>query len=306
MVMNKPIFVIGCPRSGTTLLASLMKATLYGAPVETHFITKYYKKLESYGDLSFKDNFSRLLRDILAERPVMQWKLDIDIQSFYDELDDFSYKKITDRLCMKMAETKGYRAWGDKTPHYILNLDIIYRLFPDSKYIYIVRDGRDVALSLLEREWGPANIYDCAVSWKDYNAETSTLDKINNKGQLYTVKYEDLLDDAETIVPEIYKFLSVEFDKEEISRLLGTIKKGNYNKWKRKMSPSQIKVFENVAGDTLKRFGYETSYGERPVNTLLRNAYALHALFVRAKFLFKINVIDGIKIKFFGKEPFAE
>lgn len=306
MHMNKPIFIIGCPRSGTTLLASLVSATVYGAPVETHFITKYFKMLDSYGDLSVKKNFSLLLNDILAERPVMQWKLDSDVDRFYDELDSFRYEHIADRICMKMAEKKGYGAWGDKTPHYIKDLDIIYKLFPESKYIYIIRDGRDVALSLLEREWGPANIYDCAQIWKAHNVKSATLEKIESNGQLYTLKYEDLLDNAEEIVLGIYKFLDVEYDKKEVTRLLRTIKKGNYNKWKKRMSPGQIKVFENVAADTLKRFGYETSNEESEIDGLMKAAYSCHKIIMRAKFLFKTNVIDGIKIRYFGKEPFAE
>jgi hypothetical protein len=304
--MKHPIFILGCPRSGTTVLASLLNNTGYGRPVETHFITKYFKKLESYGDISVKRNFSCLMKDILAERPVMQWKLGIDIEEFYSELDNFSFGHIVDQICMKMAGKKGNEVWGDKTPRYILDLDIIYKLFPDSKYFYIIRDGRDVALSLLEREWGPENILDCAELWKAHNAERAALDEIDGKGHLYVIRYEDLLDNAENIVPEIYEFLDVEYDKGEVSRLAGTVKKGNYNKWKKRMSPGQVRIFENVSADTLKRFGYETSYEERPITGFIKCFYTLHRMLFRAKYLFKINVIDGIKIKYFDKEPFAD
>ena len=304
--MKNPIFILGCPRSGTTMLASLLNNTDYGRPVETHFITKYYKKLESYGDLSNKENLFRLLRDILSERPVMQWKIKIDFDKFYDELEEFSYRYVVHELCMKMALKKGYKMWGDKTPCYLVDIDIIYELFPESKYIHIVRDGRDVALSLLERDWGPRNILSCAELWKSYNAPSSLIDELKNQKQLYFVRYEDMLDNADKILPEVYEFLEEEYDRKDLDKLIGKIKKGNYNKWNKKMNARQIKVFESVAANTLKRFGYETSYEESEVGVFTKALYEVHELFMRAKFLFKVNVIDGIKIKFFGKQPFAD
>ena len=304
--MKKPLFILGCPRSGTTLLASLLNNTDYGRPVETHFITKYFRKLDSYGDISIKRNLNRLLRDILNERPVMQWKLKVDIDRFYNQLENFTYSEVVNKLCFMMAEKKGFKSWGDKTPRYIFDLDIIYKLFPESKYLYIVRDGRDVALSLMNVPWGPKNIYTCAEYWKKCNADNSTLDELGNSGKFYFLRYEDLLDQSERILPEIYHFLGEDYDQAKIKDLTRRIKKGNYNKWKKRMSPRQVEMFEMVAANTLKRLGYETTYEEGGINGLISNAYRLHEALMKAVFLFRINVIDGIKIKYFGKEPFAE
>ncbi len=305
--MMKSIFILGCPRSGTTLLASLLNNTGNGRPVETHFITKYFKKLESYGDISVKKNFSVLMKDILAERPVMQWNLSINVDEFYDELNNnFSYNHIVDQLCMKMARKKGFEAWGDKTPHYLRDIGILFKLFPDSKYIYIVRDGRDVALSLLEKPWGPNNIFTCAEVWRKYNAPNEIIEGMKQRNRLYFIRYEDLLDNAARIVPDIYKFLDEEYNESKMRDLIGRIRKGNYGKWKSKMNTRQIKLFESVAANTLERFGYETSYEESDIGGLTKAVFNSHELFMRAKFLFKTNVIDGIKIKFLGKEPFAD
>lgn len=304
--MKNPIFILGCPRSGTTLLASLLKHSCYGEPVETHFITKYYRKLDCYSPLDNKDNFKHIIRDILKERAVMQWKLQIDLDKFYNELAKISYQDIVNKICMLRAEHKGYKSWGDKTPHYFRNLDILYKLFPDSRYIYIVRDGRDVALSLLEKPWGPNNILTCARLWKEYNAPNDIIKELKNMGHLYFVRYEDLLDNAERIMPEVYKFLDEEYNEGKMQGLIGRIRKGNYGKWKTKMDTRQIKLFENIAANTLKRFGYETTYEEADIGRFTKTVYNFHELLMKTKFLFKTNVIDGIKIKFFGKEPFVE
>ncbi|MBI5742120.1 MAG: sulfotransferase [Nitrospirae bacterium] len=304
--MKQPLFILGCERSGTTLLASLLQCSSYGELVETHFITKYYKHLDNYGNLRDKNNLTKLLKDILKTRSVMQWKIRIDLDRFYEELEEFSYREIVHNLCMKMARKNGNRLWGDKTPHFTLDVDILYEIFPNSKYIFIVRDGRDVALSLLNEPWGEHNIFTCAERWNKYNRSNQILEQLNNQKQLFFLRYEDLLDNAEKILRDLYKFIDEEFHEKEMNKLIKGIRKGNYNKWKSTMSERQIKVFENTAADTLKRFGYETTYDETGINGFMKAAYHVHESIMKVNFLFRTNVIDGIKIRYFGKEPFAD
>lgn len=303
--MNQPIFVLGCPRSGTTLLARLLADTIYGSPVETHFITKYYKKLDLYGDLKDKRAFRSLVRDILGERPVMQWNLTVDIDQLYESMAVYDYAEIVNRICMLRVEVNGPMSWGDKTPDYLLDVDILYTLFPDSKYIYIVRDGRDVALSLLDREWGPNNVYGCATYWKACNTDHATLKVLRSSGQLYSLRYEDLLLEADRIVPELYRFLGEEENAHDIARLVAEIKPTNSNKWKVAMTPSKIELFERLAGNTLDKFGYETSHRERGVNKLSEAWYRFGDAFQKGLFLVKTNTIDAIKIKYFNHDPFG-
>lgn len=307
MEKSSQIFILGAPRSGTTFLASLLDLTYFGKPVETHFITKYYKLLDSYGDISQKKNFTKLISDILDERAVQQWKLNLDIDALYSELDgNYEFSNIADKLCLKRNNQLGLNAWGDKTPHYLNDFEIIYKLFPDAKYMYIVRDGRDVALSLLEKNWGPNNIYACASYWKKLNVQRDTFKTLEDNGQLISLSYENLLDDIENNVAKIYEFLGQEVSESEIKRICAPVKKGNYNKWKKKLNKQQIRIFDYVAADTLNRFGYQTFDQQKEVNVLNRLMYVLHDNLVWLEFMFHTNVIDGFKIKFLGKEPFAE
>lgn len=301
------VFILGAPRSGTTFLSSLLENTRYGVPVETHFITKYYKKLDRYGDLAKPANFRRLLGDILVERPIQQWRLGLDIDEFYYSLDgDYRYANIVDRLVLRREALKGYRAWGDKTPHYLGNVGILYTLFPDAKYIYIVRDGRDVALSLLQKNWGPNNVMRCAEYWTGLNEQAETLDRIRERGNLWELSYEGLIEETEPHIDRVYGFLGESIDEATKTRLVRSVKGSNYNKWKTRMTTDQIRTFESVAGATLKRFGYEIRTDCRPLPAWKSLFYRLHDRYRRALFLFEINVIDGIKIRYFGKEPFNE
>jgi hypothetical protein len=305
--MNKQIFILGAPRSGTSFLASLLKKTDYGAPFETHFITKFYKKLANYGNINEYQNYQDLLIDILNERAVKQWKLNIDYEKFFDELGPkFTYSQLVNNICLKASQQKGFNSWGDKTPHYLADIDILYELFPDAKYIYIIRDGRDVTLSLLEKDWGPNNVYYCAKYWASLNQRSPSLDSLKLSQNLYQLKYEDLLDNVEGYVKEIYSFLNLEYDDAELRELTSTVKSGNYNKWKKRMTPRQINTFDRIASKTLKRFGYEQTTEEEPVSSIWKIIYFSHNALFRIRYLFILNVIDGIKIKFFGKEPFAE
>jgi len=304
---NKQIFILGAPRSGTTFLASLLEFTDYGKPFETQFITKYYKLLHKFGDLSIKNNLSKLLDKILKERAVQQWKLDLDLDDFYLNLDgNFGFSNIVNNLLLIRNSQFGKQGWGDKTPHYLGDFEKIYDLFPNAKYIYIVRDGRDVALSLLEKEWGPNNIYSCAIYWKRLNKRRGLFNRLEVNGQLLILRYEDLLDYTDEYVRKIYSFLSQNIDESELVEISSTVKAGNYYKWQKKLSNRQIKIFDSVASNTLKRFGYRINYPENGVNFMIEILYKLHNQANYYICLFKINIIDGFKIKFLGKEPFAE
>ena len=305
-MLHAPVFILGCPRSGTTFLAELLKFTSYGKPFETRFIAKFGKKLSLYGDITQKENFHKLVTDISKERAVLQWGVNIDPDIMFKELVVLDYVHICDYICRLKSDKKGYKHWSDKTPIYLLDLDIIYSLFPHSKYIFIVRDGRDVALSLLEKPWGPNNFFSCAASWKKYNSPNTILDELEEKKQIFSLRYEDLLDNVEEIVPQLYNFIGEKFHDEKVASLVNKTKHGNYNKWKTQMSFRQIKLFENIAGNTLNKFGYETQHKERRLNTSIKLFYKIHEQVAKAMYLFKLNIIDAVKIRVLGKEPFAE
>jgi hypothetical protein len=302
------IFILGAPRSGTTFLASLLSDTIYSAPFESHFITKYFKKIESYGDLDIKKNFEKLVADILNERPVKQYVSEISTDEFYQWLgDNRSYANIVNYICSRMLDGNGGHrsSWGDKTPHYLLDLDIVYHLFPNAKYIYIVRDGRDVALSLLKKDWGPSNIYSCAKLWSNYNSvHSSIVQTLVSQNQLIRVKYEDLASKTEDTISDIYDFLEIELDPDALSLLATSMRKGNHDKWKTVMTSNQKNTFNSVASETLQEFGYEVHKTPVKVSSALRCLYVIHNKLCFFLFLFKANTWDFVKIKYFNMQPF--
>ncbi len=304
------LFILGSPRSGTTFLASLLRGTRFGAPIESHFILKYLDRLDGRTRIASVAEFEGLVRDLLRERPVMQWDLDVTPRTLREASGaadaPVEYARLVDALFLSRAEARGRSAWGDKTPHYLDRVGDLDRLFPDARYLYIVRDGRDVALSLLEKPWGPNNIHACAVQWARMNAPSRTLDELRRQDRLHFVRYEDLLRRPEEHLQAIGAFLDERFDAAEMERLARTAKPANVLKWKATMPVSQARTFESVARGTLERLGYETNHPDATTAPVAAHAYRLHDRAAWMAFMAKTNLLDGFRIRFLGKAPFAE
>ena len=309
--MKQNLFILGSPRSGTTFLASLLRPTEYGSPFETQFILKYHDKLNSYGDITQLSRLTRLINDISKERAIAQWGVKFNPEVVKKALgDEFSYTEFVNYICTQLMKKKGKSKWGDKTPHYLLKLNQLVNLYPNAKYLYIVRDGRDVALSLLKKPWGPNNIYKCAEQWAAANnsEQQLLLNALKDKGQLLYIKYEELLDKTEQECCRIYKFLGddIENHREMVDGLIAKTMSGNHAKWKTQMTPQQILTYEAVAKCSLLYHNYKLVNPEPQLPDSKVFGYKLHDRFMYLKHMFVMNVIDGMKIKFLGKQPFNE
>ena len=302
----EPLFVLGCPRSGTTLLAELLAATPWGKPTETMFIDRYYRRLDIYGDLSDAAALERLAADVLAERSVQQWKLGWSAEELVQAVQTPTYRGLIDAVMGRRAALRGTAGWGDKSPHYTRNLDALLSLFPQSRYVFIVRDGRDVALSLLGRRWGPNNLFCCAEYWVDYHRPSAELSALEQSGQLHRIRYESLLETPQEQVAELYAFLGHQVDTRRIAELTASIRPGNKEKWRSKLTRGQIDLFDRVAAETLERFEYPVSRQAAPVGGFTRWRYHLHDKAARLVELAYANTIEAARIRWMGAQPFAD
>jgi hypothetical protein len=299
-----PLFIIGSPRSGTTMLAQLLADSPWGEPFETHFIPKYCRVAARLGSLSNREAFLRVARQILDERPIRQRQLDIDLDRLFDSRTSWTYAQLANEIGLASARKHGHPSWGDKTPDYITDVALLHELFPDSKMIYIVRDGRDVALSLMRESWGPANVYTCATKWAREN-RPGGIEAVRAKSLLHEVRYEELLHDPATVLARVLTFLECEVTQERIRGLASTVNRHNCDKWKYEMTAAHIELFEQVAGDTLRQFGYQVGAAPRAVGAVRAMTYRAHNSWKHWRNLFVMNVVDTIRIGWLGKEPFA-
>lgn len=300
-----PMFVLGCPRSGTTLIGGFLLPSVWGNAVETHFITKY-AAIALQSDLSKPDIFKRIAGKIIRERPIMQWAIPWDLDELYHSTEPKSYPELVNQICLARSRKLGFSRWADKTPHFSFQVPLIASLFPNAKFIFIYRDGRDVANSLLERKWGPNNIWAAAKYWGTCCNALIESENIIPKNRLLSIRYENLLEAPEPILQRLLEFLEYQATNEQIEQMASRVRGNNSNKWKTTLSEKSIQIFERTAGDVLRKLGYETSAELPPINPLVRSAYSAHDSLTWAKHMFDQNILDAIRIKYLGKQPFDE
>lgn len=291
---SAPIFIVGCPRSGTTLLLRLIRDYLdIGFGRDDGRFIRYRNLLEYYGDLEQDENLARLLHDIFADDAFRRRFKDLSLEpgQVISALEERTFSEFVRLIYAAFALAQGKSRWGGKTPQYVFHIAGLSEMFPDAKFIHIVRDGRDVALSLFGMPWGaPRNCYTAAKYWQERvdAAQASGADLGAEK--YLEIKYERLLSDPVGVFQKIVDFGCFDVDRDQVlarfgKDMLAALRKDNMGKWKTRLPPSQIGVFEQVAGAKLAELGYEVRNCHLIGQSLRRDRelyYRLHNLLSRA------------------------
>ncbi|MFQ5352993.1 MAG: sulfotransferase, partial [Candidatus Binatia bacterium] len=296
IVTGAPVFIVGCPRSGTTLLRNLLRAhPNLAIPDESHFIPAFYRK---FGDPATSEEAIRIARDILRLQFIVEWDLDLNAQAFAGCR---SFREIVDRLFSAWAAAKGKPRWGDKTPHYARHMPLLAELFPQCRIIHILRDGRDVALSWLRIGFGPNNLYSAARAWERSVRAARNDSTLLPEGSYCEIRFEDLVANPESALREICTFIGESFDPAVLkpsplpesgarrysytpNPLLGVdqavrrrsgIISSNTGGWREMLSDAEKLLFDSTAGELLEEIGYETGSRRRQVSGIEHLAWGV-------------------------------
>lgn len=293
-----PVFIVGAPRSGTTMLQfRLRNHPRISLPTgESHFIVTLYRNQEKYGDLSCLENIRQVLRAMHAQnRSFLETDLHglkFDIDSLANELHvegRHTLPAIISGLFEKNARGEGKVRWGDKTPYYVMHLPKLLEWFPDAQFIHLIRDGRDVALSLFGRQhdFHVYNTWFAAEYWESYVEKGHIQGSSLPSDQYLELRYEDLIAQPEDTMKKLCAFLGEDYSADlfDVATADGPSKTplvhkplqaDNAGKWRGKMTQSQIEAFEGVAGNTLREFGYDLISPCKPPAFATKAAYRLH------------------------------
>ena len=166
------------------------------------------------------------------------------------------------------AATRGKPRYADKTPHYVSHLSLLAARFPEARFVHVVRDGRDVALSLLDVPWGPDTIEEAALHWRRRVLEGRAA---GLPGDRYReVRYEALVADPERELRALAAWLELDYDASMLAypdrsltvphpehhRWLGLAPTPGLRDWRRDMGSEDAARFAAVAGDALGELGY--------------------------------------------------
>lgn len=270
-----PIFV-GRGRSGTTLFRAIFDSHPDMAiPPESPFLVSLaYKRRRYESSMGFdKDAF---VADLVTHRRFELWDQDEEvIRDCMAETAPQDYAQAVRAIYGLYARTRGKQRYADKSPRTTGSIALLAHLFPEARFIHIVRDGRDVALSHLEVDFGSDDIVDAALDWRREVGACRRSGQRLGATRYREIRYEDLIDDPERCVRGVCDFIHLEFDGamlryfERADDLVGTTPTPSAHRglflpptkglrdWRRQMSEEDAATFEILAGSLLGSLGYE-------------------------------------------------
>lgn len=274
-----PIFMIGTQRSGSNLLRLMLnQLTEIASPHPPHILERMQPLVDKYGDLNDKENFSQLVDDVckLIELNPVEWQdVTLDRNSIIRRCKKHrSLAAVYGAVYDLYAESNKAKTWCCKSLINIHFIDIIENYFKSPRYIYLYRDGRDVALSFQKAVVGEKHIYNIAKDWAETQEKAIDLMRHVAPERIFCVSYEHLTSKPREVASELCKFLGVEYNDSMMdfyktsearnaansSKLWGNVTSpvmsNNSGKYKAEMPADEIRIFESVAGHVLDKLGY--------------------------------------------------
>lgn len=288
-----PLFILGNPRSGTSLFRIMLTShPNICIPPECGFIQWWFTKYKNWSihDSSNPIEIAKYIEDLASSKKIETWNLD------YTELNQLiitskpkNYAELSLSVLQQFCDQQNKNAiyLGDKNNYYIHHLDVIKQIFPLAKYIAIIRDGRDVACSYKNinilkttskyKPILPSDIESIAKEWGKNNKAILNFGETIGSENFCYIKFEDLLTDSEVILKSICDFLNIDFsinmlkyaelnktNKLEPDQLMDWKKKTylapdatGISKYKMELTEKDIEIFQSINSELLGLLGYD-------------------------------------------------
>lgn len=274
---SAPVFVVGMNGSGTTMLLDSLgrHPALYAFPKETRLIPYLMSRVSTYGDLKVDANFQRLWDDArgLAVFRDTNGNAPIPLPATWRDYPR-TLAAILDAIFGYFAARENKHRWCEKTPQHVQHLVSLSQQFPAAKFIHVIRDGRDCAVSF-HRRWlrrPELTIF----RWKKVVAIGREQGRQLGTDRYLETRYEDLTTDPEQSLRRISTFLAEAFNEATLEsaqpylQTSGTEGKrglqANSGKWQSYFSPRIQQRLERIAGRTLAGCGYVTQCPDGDAN----------------------------------------
>lgn len=269
-------FIVGCPRSGTTLIRVMLNESSNLALFpESRIVARYARHRTRY-ERSDGFDVARFAMDVLNHEKAFQWKL--DDENFRRQLGKdkpTDYPEAVRSLFRAFAGQHGKTLYADKTPTYVMDVPLLARLFPESRFVHVIRDGRKTALSLLENRFVSTSVPHAMRYWAERVRSARTAGAFLPADRYMEYRHEDLVKDPSGKLQEICSFMGVPFEDAMLSyheKQRSSEHYGSRNMDKpptetrdhrAQMGPDDLRLCEILEGELLTELGYtlETSPG---------------------------------------------
>jgi len=198
MSEEAPFFIVGVPRSGTTLLRQMLRGhPRFAVPTESHFVPAALKARSGTAALEL----------ILGDFRFARWQVDAADVRRRAAASDMSPVSVVRAAFETYADAQGRPRWGDKTPAYVLHMRLLAQSFPGARFVHIIRDGREVAASWREAWWGPDDVLMTAHQWRHMIRRAQSEARGLPSGSLLEVRYASLVAQPREELSRIIDFL---------------------------------------------------------------------------------------------------
>jgi hypothetical protein len=274
-----PVFIGGCPRSGTTLLGAMLGAhrDVICAP-EAPFIAA--RAVMGGSAPLASDAVRQVHRLVQGDYKFRFWDLGRTELDACARADANSYQQIIETYVLAFGRRHD-RAdgsfWIDHCPTNIMYVRRLRDAFPNARFIHLLRDGRAVAASILPLDWGPNTIIEAAQLWAGCVAHGLSAENILPSSQIRRVVYEDLVARPADVLEDICGFLGLDFRSEmtipsglkvpvytenQHSLVGKPVDATRSDRWRRALTSRQVEIFEALTGDLLANLGYQLTFVE--------------------------------------------
>ena len=284
-----PIFVVGFPRSGTTLLATMLsRHSRIAAPPETRFMEEVVDRARDH---------TAMLARVAASRRCRDLALDGDLLAAAFRSRPPSYDWLFRVLLESYAANAGKDLVAEKSPIHLLHVPTLAGWYPKARFLLMVRDGRDCVLSLLKAPWAHDSVLRHSVEWRRRMSWARRLVGADAP-QLQVVRYEDLLPDPETQLRRAMDFLGLAFERRQLHASRDSTAVPGWEKawkgkaaerldpsrvaaWRRDADAIRLMAIESVLSDELAAWGYEPVSRRRDLTAALAGAIFSSEVFKR-------------------------
>ncbi|TYB30566.1 MAG: sulfotransferase [Candidatus Mcinerneyibacterium aminivorans] len=274
-----PFFIIGSGRSGNTLLrAMLCNNKLISIPPESYVLGDMGRKFKRFNYLPWKELVEIIIGELESHSQFYTWGVNFH-DAYYKLLNIPTKQKTLDKIIdeIYLTYSKKYfpeaKIWGDKTPQNVFSLDMINKIFPNAKYIHIIRDGRDVVNSYLKIKRYD-NVEKACNRWLNSIELVNKFKKKKSNSNFIELKYEKLVKNPEIEIKRVCNFLNISYDEIMLKPYLNKEKLGDVDKlehhyglnrqinsdsigkWKEGLNKKEKEICTKLLNEELKKLGY--------------------------------------------------
>jgi hypothetical protein len=278
---NPYLFIVGCARSGTTLLRRMVDAhPQIAIPPETHWIPRLFERRVALTDEGFVTPV--LVSKLLGHKKFSRMRMSRpEVESLIGPDESVPYAHFVTRLFDLYGHRHQKAFVGDKTPGYVKRLPLLHGLWPGARFVHLIRDGRDVCLSAIQwrkserkhrrySSWNEDPVSTAALWWEWQVRLGRQAGAPLGPGLYHELRYEGLVARVEEELVDLCAFLALPWSDAMLHFHEGRTRRGSHlsskerwmpptrglRDWRSQMDAEQLGRFEAVAGDLLEELGY--------------------------------------------------